>query len=60
MELGHPAKTDSDDMWASSSKSCSIEFLIETNKDSNGIVASSSKACIIEFLKEINKDCNGM
>jgi hypothetical protein len=31
-------------MWASSSKACSLEFLIEINKGSNGIGASSSKA----------------
>jgi hypothetical protein len=31
-------------MWASSSKACFMEFLIDINKDSNGIVASSSKA----------------
>jgi hypothetical protein len=47
-------------MWASSSKACSIEFLIEIHKDSNGIGASSYKACSVEFLIQTGKDSNGM
>jgi hypothetical protein len=47
-------------MGASSSKACSIDFLIENAEDSNEIRASSSEACSIEFRIEINDDYNGI